>query len=207
MLRLIAGGESPTSGDIRVSSQPTLLGVAAALQPKLTGARNIRLGLLAMGLTPDDVEDKFDEICEFADIGEAIDRPMNTYSSGMGSRLKFAISTSLSPEILLVDEALSTGDASFTDRAKERMDGFLSNSGTVFMVSHAADTIQKSCNRAIWLHEGRIIADGAAESVTKSYRVWGNRAATGKHEEAAEIIRKIEGYYKPPIIKLENERK
>ncbi|MGD7003625.1 ABC transporter ATP-binding protein [Corynebacterium halotolerans] len=206
LLRLIAGGEAATSGEIKVSSQPTLLGVSAALQPRLSGAQNIRLGLLAMGLTPDQVDEKFQEIRDFSDIGDAIHRPMNTYSSGMGARLKFAISTSVRPEILLIDEALSTGDASFTDRARKRMDHMLESSGTVFLVSHGAATIQEACTRALWLHEGRIIADGEAESVTKSYRVWGNRKATGRDLEAQQIISKMEQYYTPPRINLLSEQ-
>lgn len=205
LMRLIAGGEAPTSGEIRVSSQPALLGVSAALQPRLSGAQNIRLGLLAMGLMPEEVDEKFEEICEFTDIGDAISRPMSTYSSGMGARLKFAISTSLYPEILLVDEALSTGDATFNEKADARMKRMLDTSGTVFLVSHGVETIQKMCARAIWLHDGRIIADGKAENITKSYRVWGNRKATGKHAEAAEIIKKMEGYYTPPKIELASE--
>lgn len=205
LLRLIAGGESVTAGEIRVSSQPTLLGVSAALQPRLTGAQNIRLGLLAVGFNPDQLGEKFKDICEFADIGDAINRPMNTYSSGMAARLKFAISTSVEPEILLVDEALSTGDASFTDKARDRMNRMLSRSGTVFLVSHAASVIQEICTRAIWLHDGQIIADGPAESVTKSYRVWGNRKATGKDNEADSIIQQMESYYRRPKISLKSE--
>lgn len=205
LLRLIAGGESVTAGEIRVSSQPTLLGVSAALQPRLTGMQNIRLGLLAVGFSPDQLGEKFEDIREFADIGDAIYRPMNTYSSGMAARLKFAISTSVEPEILLVDEALATGDASFTDKARDRMNRMLGKSGTVFLVSHAASVIQEICTRAIWLHDGRIIADGTAESVTKSYRVWGNRKATGKLEEADAIIQQMESYYRQPEISLKSE--
>lgn len=206
LLRLIAGGESPSSGEIRVSSQPTLLGVSAALQPKLSGIQNVRLGLLAIGLTPEETEEKVKDVCDFADIGDAVHRPMSTYSSGMGARLKFAISTSVHSEILLVDEALSTGDASFADRAQERMNRMLESSGTVFLVSHGAATIQENCTRAIWLHDGRVIADGSAESVTKSYRVWANRKATGKDDEAEAIIRKMERYHARPAIALKSER-
>lgn len=204
LLRLIAGGESPSSGDIRVSSQPTHLGVSAALQPRLSGAQNIRLGLLAMGVPLEELDENFDDICKFADLGDAISRPMHTYSSGMGARLKFAISTSVHPEILLVDEALSTGDATFTDRAKERMGRMLEASGTVFLVSHGAATIQETCTRAIWLHDGKIVADGKAENVAKSYRVWGNREATGRHDEATAILEKMRGYYDAPAITLKS---
>lgn len=205
LLKLIAGGESPSSGEVRVSSQPTLLGVSAALQQKLTGTQNIRLGLLAVGLTPEEVDEKVEDIREFTDIGDAINRPMNTYSSGMGARLKFAIATSVHPEILLVDEALSTGDAGFADRARERMNRMLSSSGTVFLVSHGVTTILDNCSRAIWMHRGRIIADGEAETVTRSYREWGKKNAAGHESEAEEIIRENEASYAPPAIVLKSE--
>lgn len=205
LLRLIGGGESASSGGIRVAHRPTLLGVSAALQTELSGLENARLGLLAMGIPIEQIDDLILDISKFADIGDAILRPMKTYSSGMSARLKFAISTSVRPEILLVDEALSTGDAAFSNRATERMQSMLAGTGTVFLVSHAAEVIQKNCNRAIWLHEGRVVADGSAESVTKSYRVWGNRMATGKTAEAGEIIKKIESFYQPPAFVFESE--
>src|SRR5699024_1297082 len=108
LLRMMAGLEAPTTGTILTSSTPILLGVNAALIPDLSGVENVTLGCLAMGMTPDEAEAALPEIVELAGIGRSIYRPMRTYSSGMGARLRFAIAVSARPEILLIDEALST---------------------------------------------------------------------------------------------------
>lgn len=188
LMRLIAGTEAPSQGEILVSAKPTLLGVSAALQPKLTGRENIKLGLFAQGIHPKQLEKMSEDIQEFADIGTAIDRPMADYSSGMGSRLKFAISTAVKRDILLVDEALSTGDATFNERARGRMNEFLVGSGTIFLVSHALPTIKEMCGRAIWIDQGVLIADGDVEEVTWQYRRWAARFARRNYEGADEVI-------------------
>lgn len=200
LLRMIAGSEAPTSGEVYVSETPTLLGVSAAIQPNLTGRANIRLGLLAMGLTPLEAEKLEPDIINFADIGDAVDRPMNTYSSGMAARLKFGISTSIESDILLVDEALATGDAAFAVRAKDRMNAFLDNSGTVFLVSHGANVIREHCDRAIWLHEGKIIADGPVDRIAVDYARWSQKAAHGDADDAKKIFDSYTSTYKSPEI-------
>lgn len=205
LLRLIAGADAPTSGDILVSSQPSLLGVSAALQPRLSGAQNVRLGCLAMGMSREQTDEVYGSILDFADLGDAIHRPMNTYSSGMGARLRFAISTSIKPDILLIDEALSTGDATFAKKAKDRMGELLSRSGTVFLVAHGGGVIRENCNHAIWMHEGEIIADGELESVAQPYDVWGERKASRKTAEADKIIAQMKSYYKRPNLVLSSE--
>lgn len=202
MLRLIAGGESPSGGTILVRNQPLLLGISAALQPHLSGAKNVRLGCLAMGMTPQEADAAFDEIVELSGLGEAIYRPMRTYSSGMGSRLRFAIATATNPEILLIDEALSAGDAAFAERAEERMKQLLAGSGTVFLVSHAAQTIETLCTRAVWLHKGQVIADGPARETARAYRLWAWRMAKNRIEEADQIIRDTAVTHKDPEIRL-----
>lgn len=204
LFRLIAGSEAQSSGDILVSGEPTLLGVSAALQPQLSGVMNIKLGLLAQGLSKAEVEDQWGSVAEFADIGDAIHRPMKTYSSGMGSRLKFAISTAVVRDILLVDEALSTGDVAFADRAQKRMDGFLDNAGTIFLVSHGTQLIEDNCNRALWLHEGEVVTEGEPKVVCKLYRDWAHRLVTGKPEEAAEFFAEAKGSYTRPRFLLES---
>ncbi|WRS29043.1 ABC transporter ATP-binding protein [Actinomycetaceae bacterium MB13-C1-2] len=188
LLRLIAGSEAVTSGQILARSQPTLLGVSAALVPALSGLRNIELGCLALGLTPEQTEAVTPRITELAGIGDAVERPMSTYSSGMGSRLRFAINVAASPDILLIDEALGTGDAAFATRSEQIVDEILRDSGTVFMVSHAAKTIENMCTRAVWMHHGKIIADGPAPEVAVRYRVWAWRVAHGKMDEADAIL-------------------
>lgn len=205
LLRLIAGGDAPTSGEVLVASQPSLLGVSAALQPRLSGAQNVRLGCLAMGMSREQTDEVYGNILEFADLGDAIHRPMNTYSSGMGARLRFAIATSIEPDILLIDEALSTGDATFAMKAKDRMGELLGRSGTVFLVAHGGGVIRQNCNHAIWMHEGEIIADGELENVAQPYDVWGERKAHRKTEEADKIIAQMKSYYSPPKLLLSSE--
>lgn len=206
LMRLIAGKEAPTEGEILVSSTPTLLNVSAALQPRLSGLQNIRLGLLAQGIHPKDIPVLSENIQEFADIGNAVNRPMNTYSSGMGARLKFAISTSVKRQVLLIDEALATGDAAFTKKAQDRMMSFLTDSGTIFLVSHAMPTIKNICSRAIWLNDGEIIADGPAEEVTQLYNKWTMRIGKGETQWANDLINSVKSAYQQPLIITAEEK-
>lgn len=188
LLKLIAGSETPSSGRVLVSSQPTLLGVSAALQSQLSGYKNIEIGLLAMGLSKEQVRSMVQEVADWADIGEAIERPMKTYSSGMQARLKFAISTAVRQEILLVDEALSTGDAAFKERATERMNAFLESAGTVFLVAHSSQTISEHCNRAVWLHKGQLVMDGPVEVVNPKYDHWSRLFSQREYGKASGFI-------------------
>lgn len=169
LLRSIAGLVPPSRGRIWLGGRSSLLGVNAALMPNLSGRRNIWIGAQALGLTRREVRERFDEIADFADIGDFLDLPMSSYSSGMGARLRFAISTAVVPDILIVDEALATGDAEFKARAQERIDAIQQHAGTVFMVSHNAEAIKRGCERAIWLDDGRVVMDGPSESVVDAY--------------------------------------
>ncbi|MDK6565937.1 ABC transporter ATP-binding protein [Corynebacterium pyruviciproducens] len=198
LLNLIAGNETATRGSILVSSQPILLGISAALKPQLSGRENVLLGLLAMGATPDFVEQEMPNIINLSGIGEAIDRPMETYSAGMGSRLRFAIATAVRSDILLIDEALSAGDAEFAKRAQRRMDELLEAAGSVLLVTHATDVINDMCNRAVWVHEGEIIADSTTEYVTENYKEWSELASSDKVTEAKQLISQVKsGYVRP----------
>lgn len=188
LLRLIAGVEKPDRGQVLARRQPTLLGVNAALQPALSGAANVRLGCLAMGMTPDQAAEVYDEVVRLSALGKAIHRPMGGYSSGMGSRLRFAIAVAARPKILLIDEALSTGDATFAQRSEEAMSAMLEEAGTVFLVNHAAKVIQELCSRAIWMHEGTIIMDGDAEEVAEKYRWWSWNVAKGEVAVAEKLL-------------------
>ena len=202
LLRVISGFETPYRGQVYASDQPTLLGVNAALIPELTGRRNARLGCLAMGLSPEQAEELVPRILRFSGIGSAADRAMKTYSSGMQARLRFAIAASIRPEILLIDEALGTGDAAFKARADAVMEEIRSNAGTILMVSHAATTIEEMCTRAIWLHEGRLIADGPAKEVARAYRWWAWNKSKGEEETARELLRKQMESYTPLSIAI-----
>jgi len=200
-LKLVAGAEAPSKGRVLVQSQPMLLGVSPALQPFLTGRQNVILGCLALGMTREEAEDLEPGISEWADIGDAIDRPLNTYSAGQGARLGFAISTAVKPEILLVDEALSTGDATFAERARKRMASLLEEAGNLFLVSHSVEQVLDNCTRAIWIHRGEIISDGPSERVANEYKKWTNLVKRG---EEAGFIEEIRAAYVKPTITLEN---
>jgi teichoic acid transport system ATP-binding protein len=170
LLRTIAGLLRITEGEILVRSTPVLLGVAAALEPELSGRRNVFLGATALGMSRADIEARFDDIVGFSGIGSAIERPLRTYSSGMMARLRFAIATATTPDILLVDEALAVGDASFKQRSEERMRELLERAGTIFLVSHNLAEVERVCQRAIWLEDGIIRKDGPTDAVLEAYR-------------------------------------
>lgn len=189
LLRTLAGLESPSSGTVLTSARPMLLGVSAAMIPELTGAENVKLGALAMGLTPQQADAAFEEVVELSALGDAIDLPMKTYSSGMGARLKFAISLAADPSILMIDEALATGDATFMERSKRAMDQMLERAGTVFLVNHAAQTIENMCSRAIWMEQGRVVLDGDAVEVARKYRWFAHNLAQGNEEKAMGLLR------------------
>jgi teichoic acid transport system ATP-binding protein len=188
LLRAIAGLMAPARGAVWTRGQASLLGVSAAMMGGMSGDQNIVLGCLAIGMTPDEIAAEYDAICEFAGIGEFVHLPMDTYSSGMGARLRFAIAAARAPDILLIDEALATGDADFRRRSAARIKQLREQAGTVFLVSHGLGVIREICTRAIWLEEGKIVADGDVATVVGAYEdrhVRGARAAT----RPAEIIR------------------
>jgi teichoic acid transport system ATP-binding protein len=169
LLAAVAGLLPPTSGDILVAAEPKLLGVGATLLPAATGWKNIRLGCMALGMTADEVESRIQEIGDFADLGEALDRPLRTYSSGMRARLHFAVATAVEPRILLIDEALAVGDEAFRNKSAARIDDLLERAGTLLLVSHSLPDIEKKCERAIWIEQGRLRADGEAPRVIEKY--------------------------------------
>jgi teichoic acid transport system ATP-binding protein len=181
LLRAVAGLMSPNSGVIWTRGQASLLGVSAAMMGSMSGDQNIMLGCLAIGMTPLEIAQEYDSICEFADIGEFVHLPMNTYSSGMGARLRFAIAAARTPDILLIDEALATGDARFRRRSEKRIRELRDQAGTVFLVSHGLGVIRDTCTRAIWLEKGQIILDGEANAVVDAYE---NRHDPGVHSAA-----------------------
>ncbi len=170
LLRAIAGLVPVTGGAVYARSIPVLLGVAAALEPDISGRRNIYLGGTALGITREELDERFDEIVDFAGLWEFIDLPLRAYSSGMRSRLQFAIATAVTPEILMVDEALSTGDGEFKDRSDARIREMIGEAGTVFLVSHSLKSITDVCTRALWVDHGRLIADGDPLAVVGAYQ-------------------------------------
>jgi teichoic acid transport system ATP-binding protein len=147
-----------------------LLGVGAALNPELSGRRNVYLGGTALGLRRREVDELLDSIVGFAGLREFIDMPIRAYSSGMQARLQFAIATSVRPDILLIDEALAVGDEGFQHRSRERVEELVASAGTVFLVSHSLQSVVEMCQRAVWLDAGQVRMDGPVEEVVKAYR-------------------------------------
>jgi teichoic acid transport system ATP-binding protein len=189
LLAAIAGLLPAQKGTIFTSAQPALLGVNAALLPQLSGERNIELGSLAMGLTPAQAAERRDAIVEFAGIGNFVSLPMRTYSSGMSARLRFAIAASVNHDILLIDEALGTGDAEFQRKSQKRIEELRTEAGTVFLVTHSSQVVRETCNRAIWLEQGKIVMDGDVNTVVDAYDADVNKAMADGNDRQAGAAR------------------
>jgi teichoic acid transport system ATP-binding protein len=170
LLQGMAGLLPVDKGRILAHSQPSLLGVGAVLKPDLSGRRNIILGTLALGLSKREAEEQVDEITEFAGLTDFIDLPMRTYSSGMKARLHFSIATAVTPEILMIDEALAVGDEVFKRRSDERIRELQEAAGTIFIVSHGLEGVIDSCTRVLWMDAGRVIAEGEPGEIVERYR-------------------------------------
>lgn len=169
LLSAIAGLIPIESGSVHVRSRPVLLGVGAILDKRLTGRENILLGCIAMGMTTHEAHDATDDIIDFSGLGKNIDLPMRGYSSGMKARLQFSIAMSRRPDILILDEALAVGDRAFRKRSIDAMRNKIDGAGTLFFVSHQPGQIRKTCERAIWLEDGRMRADGTVEEILDQY--------------------------------------
>nr|WP_324129871.1 ABC transporter ATP-binding protein [Aeromicrobium sp.] len=169
LMRAIVGLTPTTQGSIYASSRPAMLGVGAALLRDLSGERNVTLGGLALGMSLDEITEQADEIIDFAGIRDFIQYPMRTYSSGMTARLKFAIATARTHEILIVDEALGVGDRDFRRRSEDRIREIRDAAGTVFLVSHSMKSIRDTCDRVIWIHKGDMMMDGKPDEVIAAY--------------------------------------
>jgi teichoic acid transport system ATP-binding protein len=178
LLRAIAGLLPVNRGAVYTQGQPSLLGVNAALLNDLSGERNVILGCLAMGMARAEARKLCPEIIEFSGVNERGDfasLPMRAYSSGMAARLRFAIAAAKKHDVLLIDEALATGDARFRRRSEERIKELRGSAGTVFLVSHSVGSIRDTCERTIWLEGGEIRADGPTADVLKAYEGYMNK--------------------------------
>ncbi|GAA3129577.1 ABC transporter ATP-binding protein [Streptomyces rectiviolaceus] len=172
LLKAVAGLLPVENGRIFTDGQPSLLGVNAALMNDLTGERNVRLGGLAMGMSREQIQERYQDIVDFSGInekGDFITLPMRTYSSGMAARLRFSIGSAKDHDVLLIDEALATGDRSFQKRSEARIRELRKRAGTVFLVSHNNKSIRDTCERVLWLEHGELRMDGPTEDVLKEY--------------------------------------
>lgn len=177
LLKVIAKTLKPSSGSVNVYGKTsTLLSLGLGMKPELSGRRNVYLGGLAAGLRKREIDEKFDSIIEYADIGEAIDRPVKTYSSGMFSRLAFSVAMALEPNIILLDEILAVGDEAFREKSMDTMRELLANAGTIVFVSHSLPNVAEFCDRVMWLDQGRIRKAGEPQTVIDMYKAEVGRA-------------------------------
>jgi ABC-type polysaccharide/polyol phosphate transport system ATPase subunit len=171
LMKAVAGLLPPTQGEIQIRGKVSaMLSLGIGFNPNLSGRENVLLGGLASGLTKVEILENFDAVVEFAELQNQIDLPMRTYSSGMYSRLGFAVATTINPEILLIDEALSAGDASFKEKSYQRIQDLAKQAKTLLVVSHALGTIQELCTDVLWLNNGKVIEIGAAADVIENYK-------------------------------------
>ncbi|MEU6539312.1 ABC transporter ATP-binding protein [Streptomyces sp. NPDC047000] len=193
LLKAVAGLLPVENGHIYTHGQPSLLGVNAALMSDLTGERNVHLGGLAMGMSREEVKERYQDIVDFSGIqekGDFITLPMRTYSSGMAARLRFSIAAAKDHDVLLIDEALATGDRQFQKRSEERIMQLRERAGTVFLVSHNNKSIRDTCDRVLWLERGVLRMDGPTDEVLEAYEAFTggpdkDKAAKAKPRTAA----------------------
>ncbi|MBC8507445.1 MAG: ABC transporter ATP-binding protein [Anaerolineales bacterium] len=170
LLKTMARVIKPTLGRVVILGRTApLLDLGAGFHPELSGRENIFLNGALLGLTQKTVGHRFDEIVAFSEIGEFINAPLRTYSTGMVARLGFAVATSVRPDIMLVDEVLSVGDTQFQEKCLARMNAFREQGTTIVLVSHSMERVKALCERAIWLEDGKVAAQGKVSAVVGQY--------------------------------------
>jgi ABC-type polysaccharide/polyol phosphate transport system ATPase subunit len=170
LVRTVAGILPPTNGRVEVRGRvSTLLALGVGFNKDLSGRENVVLGGLAAGLTRDQLAEKYDEIVEFAELDDFMDLPMRTYSSGMYGRLAFSVAVNMDPDILLIDEALSVGDARFRKKSFEKMRELCGQARTIVLVSHSMGSISELCDHAIWMHRGELRMWDEPDAVIDAY--------------------------------------
>jgi ABC-type polysaccharide/polyol phosphate transport system ATPase subunit len=166
---IISGALPPDAGRVKVNGKVQLLALGVGFRSELTGRENVYISGTLLGLTRKQVTERMQEIEEFAELGEFFDEPLRIYSSGMRSRLGFAVATAINPDILILDEVMSTGDAAFKNKADQRMQAMRRRTKTVLMVSHNAGQVKNQCSRVIWLEKGRMLMNGPAVPILAEY--------------------------------------
>ncbi len=170
LLKVITGIAKPTSGAVSVDGKVSaLIELGAGFHPEISGRENIFINGIMLGLSKKEITEKFDDIVRFAELEEFIDAPVKTYSSGMHMRLGFSVAINVNPDILLIDEVLAVGDASFVPKCLDRIDDFRRRKKTILFVSHDLSTVEKICDRVIWLKHGKIQTMGEPKRVVDAY--------------------------------------
>ena len=170
MLRVLSRVYMPQSGTAKIDGRVTsLIDISLGINPEASGRENVYVRGALLGLSKSEISEKFNEIVEFSELGDFIEMPVRTYSSGMHLRLAFAVSTVLKPEILLMDEWLSVGDESFRNKAEERLTNLVDSAKILVIATHSRELIEKTCTRAIWMEHGQVKMDGPALEVAAAY--------------------------------------
>lgn len=170
LLKVMADIYPPTSGTVSIQGHVCpMFEFATGFEMNQSGWDNIRIRGLLLGMSPEAIEEKLPEIAKFTELGNFLDYPVRTYSSGMFIRLAFAVSTSINPEILLIDEVMGAGDISFAEKAKRRMFEFMEQGKILVFTTHNFSLLNDFCTRTIWLHKGQIVADGPTDEIVKQY--------------------------------------
>lgn len=199
LLQMICGTLTPTSGNIQTNGRvAALLELGAGFNPEFTGRENVYMNAAILGLTTDETDAKFDKIADFADIGEFIEQPVKTYSSGMYVRLAFSVAIHVEPEILIIDEALAVGDITFQMKCLDKMTEIRLNGTTILFVSHSLEQVKRFCTSAIWLEHGEIRLSGESNFVSDQYRDVSLLASNTSHNTG---MREINGVHAPATLK------
>lgn len=170
LLRLLAGVYKPSQGRVQIRGDvASLLDISLGIDPEATGRENIYIRGRLLGMSKKEILDKIDDIVDYTELGDFVNMPVRTYSSGMHMRLAFTVSTAIKPNILLMDEWLSVGDESFRHRAEKRLNDLVQSTNILVLASHSRELILQTCNRAIWLEHGSIKMDGAPEDICSNY--------------------------------------
>ncbi len=178
MLRAIAGVYEPVRGTVTVCGRVgSMIDLTLGMDLEATGHENIRIRSLLLGLSPEEIAAHSEETAKMTELGEFLSMPIRTYSTGMLLRLAFAISTSVAPDILLMDEWMGVGDATFMKKAHNRLVDLVGRSGILFLASHSEEMIKDNCTRVIWLDKGEMRADGSPDEVLREYIEWASAAA------------------------------
>src|SRR5262249_22800860 len=171
LLKLVTGIYTPTRGTVEVHGRiSALLELGAGFHPDFSGRENIYVNGIILGMSRREIRTRMDEIIEFSELGDFIDEPVRTYSSGMYARLAFAVATHVDPEILLIDEILSVGDEHFARKSAAKMEEFRKSGKTILLVTHDLTTLQRRCDQAAWLDSGKLEASGSPAEVVAAYR-------------------------------------
>ena len=199
LLKLVAGIAKPTTGRVAVNGKVSaLIELGAGFHPEITGRENIFINGIMLGLSKKEINEKFDDIVRFAELEEFIDAPVKTYSSGMYMRLGFSVAINVNPEILLIDEVLAVGDASFIPKCLDRIDDFRRRKKTILFVSHDLATVEKICDRVAWMKNGRVITIGEPKRIVDAYL----QDVTNRQEKAFE-----KRHQEPPTAQIPEEER